>query len=137
MNLFNFFTPKAETYYVEPDSTIRQALEKFDRYKFTVLPMVDEEGIYISTISEGDILRYIKNTAGFDLAVAESVRISEIERYRSYLPCTADISMDDLIQLAMKQNFIPIVDDRGAYIGIVKRKAVLNMLYHTDTDKDD
>lgn len=130
MNLFNFFTPKAETYYLEPDSTIRQALEKFDRYKFTVLPMVDGEGIYISTISEGDILRYIKNTAGFDIAAAEGVRISEIERYRSYLPCTSDISMDDLIQLAMKQNFIPIVDDRGAYIGIVKRKAVLNMLYN-------
>lgn len=128
MNIFSFFTPKAETCYMEPDSTIRQALEKFDRHKFTVIPIVDENGLYVSTISEGDILRYIKNAAGFDLSVAEGVRISEIERYRAYRACKTDVSVDELVRLAMEQNFIPVVDDRGAYIGIVKRKAVMMYL---------
>lgn len=135
MNLFRFFTPKADTVFIEPDSTVRQALEKFDRYKFSVVPLVDENGLYVTTLSEGDILRYIKNNAGFDLAKAESVRITELERYRSYRACKSDVSIDEIIRLAMEQNFIPIVDDRGAYIGIVKRRAVLEALYKGERDE--
>lgn len=129
MNVLFFLTPKSETAYLQWDCTVRQALEKMDYHKFTVIPLLNEEGEFISTISEGDILRFIKNNCNFDIDLAEDTRLSEIDRYRPYQALTVDASIKDVIDLSMNQNFIPIVDDRGVYIGIVKRRAVIEYFY--------
>ena len=50
MNIFNFLTPKSETFYLSDQSTIRQALEKFDYHKFSIVPLLDEEGHYMTTL---------------------------------------------------------------------------------------
>ena len=128
MNLFQYFTPKSSTFYLESDATIRQALEKFDHHKFTVVPLLEPGGHYLSTVSEGDILRFIKNEAHFDITVAEKTRLAEIEKYRPYRACTIDVPFDELTRLALEQNFVPVVDDRGSYMGIVKRKEIIKML---------
>ena len=125
MNIFTILTPKSQTEFIEYDSTIIQALETFDFHKFTVVPLIDDEGKYVSTLSEGDILRYIKNEANFDIEIAESVKINTIEKYRSYEAITIDSTMDEVLKLAMNQNFVPIIDDRGMYIGIIKRKDII------------
>ena len=70
-------------------------------------------------------LRYIKNEANFDIEIAESVKINTIEKYRSYEAITIDSTMDEVLKLAMNQNFVPIIDDRGMYIGIIKRKDII------------
>lgn len=111
------------------DSTIRQALEKFDFHKFSVVPIIDGDGKYITTVSEGDILRFIKNTARFDMKKAEKVRIKDIELYRPYKACKSDVDIQEIFKLALEQNFVPIVDDRGSYIGIIKRKTILDAMY--------
>ncbi len=129
MNIFDFFTPKALTYYLFDDSTIRQALEKFDKHKFSVIPLIDRQGKYITSVSEGDILRYIKNDAAFDIKKAEHIFVRDIEKYRSYQALDLRVSMERVIELALEQNFIPLVDDKNAYIGILKRKAILEYLY--------
>lgn len=125
MNIFTILTPKSQTEFIEYDSTIRQAWETFDFHKFSVVPLIDDEGKYVSTLSEGDILRYIKNEANFDVEIAESVKINTIEKYRSYEAITIDSTMDEVLKLAMNQNFVPIIDDRGMYIGIIKRKDII------------
>jgi CBS domain-containing protein len=33
--------------------------------------------------------------------------------------------MDELLDSAMQQNFIPVVDDTGSFIGIVTRKDII------------
>ena len=128
MNLFNYFTPKSETFYLNANSTIRQALEKYDSHKFSVVPLIDCNGMYVSTVSEGDILRYIKSKANFDITAAEHTYISEIEKYRPYKACHTGVSAERVIELALEQNFVPLIDDRGAYIGIIKRKTILEYL---------
>lgn len=128
MNLFDVFTPKAETYYLTADMSLRQALEKFDYHKFSVVPVISEDGKYLTTLSQGDVLRYIKEQQHFDLNELQTVKITEIERYRSYEACKHTIEMQDMLKLGLQQNFIPIVDDRGMYIGIVKRKAIIMLL---------
>lgn len=125
MNIFSILTPKSQTEFIEYDSTIRQALETFDYHKFSVVPLIDDEGRYVSTLSEGDILRYIKNEAKFNIEIAESVKINTIAKYRTYKAITIDSKMDEVLALAMNQNFVPIVDDRGMYIGIIKRKDII------------
>lgn len=129
VTLFSFLTPKAQTFYLDHKSTIRQVLEKLDSHKFSVVPLVDEEGKFISTISEGDILRYIKNKSKFNLEVAEKESIANIEKYRPYEPFEINMDIKKLFKLSLEQNFVPVVDDRGIYIGIVKRKSIIKYLY--------
>ncbi len=129
VNLFTFLTPKSQTFYLNHKSTIRQVLEKLDSHKFSVVPLVDEEGKFVSTISEGDILRYIKNVKNFNISMAESECIANIEKYRPYAPFAINMELKELFRLSLEQNFVPVVDDRGIYIGIVKRKSIINYLY--------
>jgi len=128
VSLLSFLTPKSETLYLNQNSTIRQTLEKFDVHKFSVVPLIDDEGFFVSTVSEGDILRFIKNTCSFDINVSEKVRIKEIELYRPYKPLSIWTPMEEVVRLALEQNFIPIIDDRGVYIGIIKRKSIIDYL---------
>ena len=136
MNLMSFLTPKDSTYYLEADSTIRQALEKFDYHKFSIVPLIDEEGHFISTISEGDILRYVKNNCNFDIELAENVRIDELEKYRPYKSMDITCNAKEAFHLLLDQNFIPMVDGRGMFIGIIKRREVLMYLYDNLMDKE-
>ena len=126
--IFDFLTPKNKTFYLNHDATIRQIVETFDVHKFSVVPLIDEDGKFISTISEGDVLRFIKNHCQFDVYMAEDVRINTIELYRPYKALLISASLDEVIKLTLEQNFIPVVDDRGMYIGIIKRKTIIDYL---------
>ena len=131
-NILNMLTPKMKTFYLDADSTIRQALEKFDYYKFSVVPLINQNGEFVSTISEGDILRFIKNDNNFDLSKAETTRISIIEKYRPYKALSISTPMKEIVKLSLEQNFIPIVDDRNVFIGIIKRKTIIDMLVNIE-----
>ena len=71
MNVFDFITLKSDTSYIEYDSTVRQVLEKMDIYKLTNIPVIDKDGKYIDSISEGDVLRFMKNEANFNKRLTE------------------------------------------------------------------
>ena len=124
MNIFPFMTLKAETKYLLDTFTLRQALEKMEFYRYSVIPLLDDSGRYIGTLSEGDLLRYIKKDLDFDLTKGEDVKIADITRYRSYKPLSLESTLEDLIELAMEQNFIPILDDRGVFMGIIRRRTI-------------
>ena len=125
MNIFPFMTLKAETKFLLDTFTLRQALEKMEFYRYSVIQLLDDSGRYIGTLSEGDLLRYIKKDLDFDLTKGEDVKIADITRYRSYKPLSLESTLEDLIELAMEQNFIPILDDRGVFMGIIRRRTIL------------
>lgn len=124
-SIIQLITPKKATHFILNTSTIRQALEKFDAHKFSVVPLLDKDGHYAGTLSEGDILRFVKNNANFDIAIAENVLVKDIEHYRPYKCLKIDATIEEVYALALDQNFVPLVDDRDFYIGIIKRKDVL------------
>ena len=127
-SIVSLLTPKKLTFYLLETSTIRQALEKFDAHKFSVVPLINEKGEYVGTLSEGDVLRYIKNNANFNLAEAENIKVNQIEHYRPYQSLKIDALMLEVFSLSMEQNFVPIVDDNNIYIGIIKRKEIIRYL---------
>ena len=127
-SIIQLLTPKKLTFYMDEDSTIRQALEKFDAHKFSVVPLVDKEGKYAGTLSEGDILRFIKNQSNFNIYLAENIEIKNIERYRPYRSIKIDALFSEVFALSLEQNFIPVVDDKDIYIGIIKRKEIIQYL---------
>lgn len=129
MNIFPFLTLKANTKYLLGNSSVRQALEKMDFYKFTVVPLLDGKGKYLGTLSEGDLISFIKNECSFDIKRMEESSVMDIVRYRSYKPLNIEARAEELVNLSMEQNFIPIVDDRNTFIGIIRRKAIIEHFY--------
>ena len=108
-----------------PGAAVRQALEKMEAAHFAALPILNRRGEYRGTLTEGDVLWAMKNMCYMDIRQAEARRIMEIPRRRDNVPVRITTSMQDLIERAANQNFVPVVDDYGAFIGLITRKAII------------
>lgn len=124
-NILFFLTPKAMCHYVYDDFTIRQALEKMEAVGFAALPILNRRGEYRGTITEGDLLWALKNMCYMDMRQAEARRIMEIERRKDNIPVRVTTSMCELIDRATYQNFVPVVDDKDTFIGLVTRGSIV------------
>ena len=71
MNVLFFITPKSEVAYLYEDYSLRQALEKMEHYRYSAIPIIDRNGCYIGTMTEGDFLWYIKDHNIIDLKETE------------------------------------------------------------------
>ena len=123
--------PKSLVEYITTDSTMRQALEKMHFHKYTAIPVLDNAGKYIGTLRNNDLLSYLWNKGSFDKESAESIPISEILQTSYSKPLLHSASVKDLIESVKEHNFVPIVDDRGCFIGIVLRREILDYLSAT------
>ena len=124
-NILFFLTPKAMCAFVRDDYTIRQALEKMESAGYAALPILSRSGEYKGTLTEGDLLWALKNICQMDMRQAQTHRIMELARRKDNVPVRVTTSMHDLIERATNQNFVPVVDDKGAFIGIITRKAII------------
>ena len=129
MNILFFLSPKQDLMYVYDDFTLRQTLEKWENNRYASIPVLNRKGEYVGTLTEGDILWGLKKYHGLDLEAAEDIPISEFAHKRDYKAVTVTTSMDELVEAAMNQNFVPVVDDRGSFIGIVRRQAIIRYCY--------
>ena len=128
MNILFFLTPKEVVTHVEETDTMRQVLEKMEHHGYTAIPLLGVEGKYIGTITEGDLLWFLKDRNFPDLKLLEDMPITSIERRRDNQAVKIDESMENLFDKVMNQNFVPVVDDKKVFIGIVTRKDVLAYL---------
>lgn len=124
-NILFFLMPKALCAYLYDDYTIRQALEKMESAGYAALPILNRRGEYRGTLTEGDLLWAIKNLCYMDMRQAEARRIMEISRRKDNIPVRVTTSMQDLVERATTQNFVPVVDDKDAFIGIVTRRSII------------
>lgn len=140
MNILFFLKPKSDVAYVHDYCTLRQVLETMEYHKYSCIPMLNREGKYVGTLTEGDLLWFIKEQQYMDLKKAENIFIMDFPRRTNYTAVSADADMEDLLQKAMDQNFVPVVDDTENFIGIVTRKSILEYCYkllHELTSKDE
>ena len=124
-NILFFLTPKALCAYLYDDYSIRQALEKMEVSVYAALPILDRRGEYRGTLQEGDLLWAMRNMCELDIKQAEARRIMEIPHRRDNVPVRVTTSMFDLVERATAQNFVPVVDDKDAFIGIVTRRSII------------
>lgn len=125
-NCLFFLTPKAMCAFVYDDYTIRQALEKIEVAGYSALPILNRRGEYRGTLTEGDILWALKNLCYMDMRQAEARRIMEIPRKHEHQTVRVTASMQELVSRSVTQNFVPVVDDKDAFIGLVTRKTIIN-----------
>ena len=130
MNILFFLTPKSEVAYIFEDETLRQTLEKMEHRKFSCIPLLSRDGKYRGTISEGDLLWGMRRMEIADIKTTETIPIMAIPRRATYKPVSVNAAMEDLLDRAINQNFVPVVDDQGSFIGIITRKAILKYCYN-------
>ena len=129
-NILFFLTPKAMCAYLYDDYTLRQALEKMESAGFAALPILNRRGEYRGTLTEGDLLWGLKNMCYMDIRQAEAHRIMEISRRKDHIPVRVTPSMRDLVERASTQNFVPVVDDKDTFIGIITRRSIIQYCMH-------
>lgn len=129
MNILFFLTPKSEVAYIYEDYTMRQALEKMEYHRYSAIPIINKEGKYVGTITEGDLLWTLKNDFSLDLKSIEDVPVINVKRRMDNSPVSVDSNIEDLISKSMNQNFVPVIDDQEIFIGIIKRRDIIQYCY--------
>jgi len=129
MNILFFLTPKSEVAYIYDDFTLRQTLEKMEYHRYTAIPMINKSGEYVGTITEGDLLWTIKNTYSLNMQEAEDMDIVDVTRRMDNKSININCNIEDLVMTSMQQNFVPVTDDDDTFIGIIKRKDIIEYCY--------
>ncbi len=130
MNVLFSLTPKSEVAYLYDDYSLRQALEKMEHYRYSAVPIIDRAGCYVGTLTEGDLLWYIKDHKISDIHTTEEVPLSKVKRRWYNEPVNIDCEIEDLILTSMNQNFVPVIDDKKIFIGIIRRKDIIEYCYN-------
>ncbi|MBQ1815265.1 MAG: CBS domain-containing protein [Ruminococcus sp.] len=125
MNIIMLLKPKETVKYIYEDSTLRQGLEKMRAHSYTALPVINKEGKYIGTVSEGDFLYYILDKQSNNMRANEKYKISDILRPDFNPAVKINVSMDEVLNRALNQNFVPVTDDFDTFIGIVTRQDII------------
>lgn len=125
MNILFFLTPKQEVAYLYSDCTLRQALEKMEHHRYACIPVIHRDGTYAGTVTEGDLLWEIKRRLPADTDDFDVVPLADLPRRSNYKAVCVTTTIEDLLQAALDENFVPVVDDRGVFIGIVTRRSIM------------
>ena len=129
MNILFYLVPKNDVVFLYDDYTVEQAMNVMEKYRFTSVPVLNRQGAYLGSLREGDILWGLKSRpSGFNAAV--QLQVKQLKRQQDNQPVNINCRMEQLLQTAINQNYIPVVDDAGIFIGIVTRKSILT--YFTD-----
>ena len=129
MNIASFLLPKDEVAYLRDDMTLRQGLEKLKRSGFTAIPVIDVEDRYVGVVGEGDflwnILSHNQNLEDIKLKKLEHMTVRDFLQNGKVRPACIDTAMENLLEQAKNQNFVPVIDDRNVFIGIVTRSDII------------
>ncbi|MGG1553177.1 MULTISPECIES: CBS domain-containing protein [Paenibacillus] len=125
MNIAFFLLPKSEVITATPQATLRQTLERMEFHRYTAVPIISDDGHYMGTVTEGDLLWFLKNSETVSFDNAHRHVLSEVPLRVNNKPVHIHAEMVDLIDLAKVQNFVPVVDDSDKFIGIVRRSEII------------
>ena len=126
MNIAFFLLPKQEVVSVNENATLRQTLERMEHHRYTAVPVIGDSGEYRATVTEGDLLWFLKNNPDLSFDQLHRVSLSEVPMRMNNRAVQIDAEMTDLISLAKTQNFVPVVDDMYHFIGIVRRSDIID-----------
>ena len=138
MNIASFLLPKVEVTYLYDHMTLRQGLEKMHRSGYAAVPVIDREDRYVGVVSEGDflwnILEHNKSLNDITIKQSEELTIREILQMGKVRPVCIDTNMEELLGQAQMQNFVPVIDDRSVFIGIITRSDIIKYFVKKQLD---
>ena len=124
MNIMFFLTHKSDTTYLYEGYTIAQGLEALRKSGYTAVPLISDDGRYLGTVTEGDFLWALTDPKTWENRGL--LHMAQVKQHVKNRPVRADAQITDLLDRAMNQNFVPVIDDRDCFVGIVTRKRILD-----------
>lgn len=134
MQISHFLLPKEQVTYVSSKASMLEALEQLERHPYSAIPIIDEQGKYVGTLSEGDLLWKLKNAFNLDFEAMRHVPLKDIQRRVHNESVVITANMEDMLNRAADQNFVPVTDNEGMFLGIIRRKDIIE--YYNDTITD-
>lgn len=134
MNFLMLLKPKDTVQYLRESNTLRQGIEKMRAHGYTAIPVISDDGQYVGTVSEGDFLYFILDQRDNSIKTKEQHHIRDILRPNFNPAVRINVSMDVLLERALNQNFVPVTDDYGVFIGIVTRQDIIRHFIRTSKD---
>ena len=133
MNIAYFLTPKAEVRTLFDDNTFRKGLEVMEDGMYTIIPVTTRDNLYVGTVSTSDFLWYlydgeVDEKGNVAVKNVDGVLVGDIMKKDNYPSVNIGSTLEELLERIMNQNFVPVVDSRNAFIGIVTRHNVLEYL---------
>lgn len=126
--------PKDQVAFIASSISMLEAMEQLEQHYYSAIPIIDDEGKYVGTLSEGDLLWKLKNTADLGFENMREVTVSEIQRHVHNESVEIHAQMEDMLTLAADQNFVPVVDGAGVFLGIIRRKDIIEYYTRNITD---
>ncbi|MBQ5444341.1 MAG: CBS domain-containing protein [Erysipelotrichaceae bacterium] len=131
-NVLFLLTPKTKVACLTESMNVRQALEKMRAHGYSAIPLIAEDGRYLGTISEGDLLWHIVQDEDIRMEGLEDVPITQLLKANKVPAVKVDADAGELADMIINQNFVPVVDDRNVLMGIVTRKRVMQELFRKE-----
>ena len=137
MNIIFLLKPKNTVAYVYDVNTLRQGLEKMRVHGYTAVPVIEKDGTYVGTVSEGDFLWHMLDHGNNGMKAQEEFYVKDLLRLGWNPAVKVTATMDELLLRVMEQNFVPVVDDRNMFIGIITRKDVIQYFCKKERERMD
>lgn len=131
MNIAFFLVAKSDVIYLTPKNTMRQAIEKMQHHRHSAVPIIDSKEQYVGTITEGDLLWKLKTTPDLTFESTDKVLLEDVPLQIHNAAVRIDAQMEDLLALASSQNFVPVIDDNDIFIGIIRRREIIEYFMRT------
>lgn len=134
MEISSFLLPKDQVAFITSSLSMLEAMEQLEHHYYSAIPIIDDEGKYVGTLSEGDLLWKLKNTPGLSFDNLHEVTVSAIQRHVHNESVHIQAQMEDMLTLAADQNFVPVIDDSGIFLGIIRRRDIIEYYTRNITD---
>src|SRR5574344_1928376 len=126
-NILLFLLPKKDVEYVLNTFTIRQTLEKMEFHHYSEIPVLDKEGKYVGSISDGDLLRDLKNNK-IDWDETMKMTVDKVPVLHDIKPIQIDKNMLHLVSIIIKHIFVLIIHDMEQINGIFTPKSFIHYM---------
>lgn len=141
-----------EVYAIQEDTTVRDAIACFLENNISGAPIISKEGIAVGYISDGNIMRYMREDESSPAAIDSTLmfmdyvrnpdeefeqkissvmdlKVREISKKKP-ITISVNASIEDACQLLSETGVkkVPVVDDNKKVVGIISRSAVTRYL---------
>lgn len=111
--------------YIYGDLSAGDGLKEFISGGYTAVPVIDRDGMYIGVVSERDFLYRILDAGSVSAVSEDGLTVADLASDTRFEAVTIDADIGTLLGRIVEQNFVPVVDSRGMFSGIITRKDVL------------
>lgn len=117
--------PKNLITYLYGDISASDGLLKLIESGFSAVPVINRDGYYLGVVSERDFLFVILDDGSIESLKKDGLTVGSLASVTRFEPVSIDADFEILFKRIINQNFVPVIDSRGMFSGIVTRQDII------------